>query len=188
VFENIRHDWARYASGAGPRQIPSILLTQGLWASTEHRFGHWARTAAPGWSRLFLLPVSVVTHLVIEAVAGISIHPRATIGPGLYIGHFGGVIVNKRAVLGAGCTLSQEVTIGQDVNPPFGAPSIGRGVFFGPGAKVLGEITIGNHVAIGANAVVRESLPDRAIAVGVPARVVRIQDPHEVNVAEIART
>jgi serine O-acetyltransferase len=184
---DLREDWKRYAEGRPRSQIPRILLTQGLWATAQYRFSRWARTEAPAWARAPLVPVGVLSKLLIEILTGISIQPTAEIGPGLYIGHFGGVIVNGGAVLGRGCTLSHEVTIGQDVDPPYGVPTIGRGVFFAPGAKVFGGITIGDHVAIGANAVVRDDLPDRAIAVGVPARVVRIQDPDQVNVAEIAR-
>ena len=187
MFENLRQDWTRYVDGGSGRHIHRILLTKGLWASTEYRFGRWARTGAPAWSRPVLTAVSVFSRLLIETVTGISIQPGADIGPGLCIGHFGSIIVSDRAVIGAGCTLSHEVTIGQDVNPPFGVPTVGRGVYFAPGAKVFGDITIGDHVAIGANAVVRDSLPDRAIAVGIPARVVRIQEPEEVRVADIAR-
>jgi serine O-acetyltransferase len=161
-------------------------MTQGLWASAEYRFGHWVRSDAPAWSRPLLVPVSAFTRLLAQILTGISLNPSATIGPGLYIGHFGGPIINGRVVMGAGCTLSPGVVIGQDVNPPFGAPRLGNGVYVAPGAKIFGDITIGDHVAIGANAVVRESLPDRAIAVGIPARVVRIQEPDEVRAAPVA--
>ena len=65
-------------------------------------------------------------------------------------------------------------------------PTLGRGVYVAP-AQLFGAIAVGDHVAIGANAVVRDDLPERAIAVGIPARVVRIQDPDEVRVAAIAR-
>lgn len=187
MLENVREDWARYAAGGSWRGVPRTLLTQGLWATVEYRFAHWARTLAPRWARPFLVATSVFTHLLIETVTGISIQPNAEIGPGLYVGHFGSIFVNGRVRMGAGCTLSQEVTIGQDVNPPFGAPTVGRGVYFAPGVKAFGDITIGDHVAIGANAVVRDDLPDRAIAVGIPAKVVRVQDPGEVRVASIAQ-
>lgn len=185
--ENLRHDWERYSEGGSRRDIPRILLTQGLWATAEYRFGHWARTQAPSWARPVALVASVFTHLLVEAITGISISPSAEIGPGLRITHFGSIVVNGRVRMGAGCSLSHEVTVGQDVNPPFGVPTIGRGVYFAPGAKVYGDIAVGDHVAIGANAVVRGDLPDRAIAVGVPAKVVRVQEPDEVRVAPVAR-
>ena len=161
-------------------------MAQGLWATAEYRFGHWVRREAPGWSKPALVPISAFTRLIAQILTGIALNPSAEIGPGLYIGHFGGIVLNGRVRMGAGCTLSPGVILGQDVNPPFGVPIVGRGVYFAPGAKVFGDIRIGDHVAIGANAVVRESLPDRAIAVGVPARVVRIQEPDEVRVAPIA--
>jgi serine O-acetyltransferase len=187
MFENIRADWGRWAEGAPRTHVPRTLLTQGFWASCEYRFGHWARNGAPAWARLPLMVVSVFTHLLIEILTGISIQPAAKIGPGLQVGHFGGIFVNGGATIGPGCTLGHDVTIGQDVTPPFGIPVIGRGVYIAPGAKIFGEITIGDNVAIGANAVVRDSIPDRAIAVGIPARVVRIQEPKEVRAAKAAQ-
>lgn len=186
MLADLRQDWARYAEGASRGDIPRILLAQSFWAVCEYRFGHWARAEAPARARPLARLASIFTHLAIEVLTGISISPSAEIGPGLVIGHLGPVIVNSRARIGAGCTLSHEVTIGQDVNPPFDAPRIGRGVYIAPGAKVFGGIVVGDHVAIGANAVVRKDVPDRAIAVGVPARVVRIQDPDEVRVPPIA--
>lgn len=186
IFSDLREDWRRYVGSGGARAAARALLTQGVWACAEYRFGHWARHRAPAWARPFAIVASIFTHLLVESVTGISIQPNAKIGPGLYIGHLGGPIVNGRVVMGAGCTLSPGVVIGQDVNPPYGTPRLGDGVFIAAGAKVFGDIEIGDHVAIGANAVVRESLPDRAIAVGIPARVARIQDPDEVRVAPIA--
>jgi serine O-acetyltransferase len=188
VLEEILQDFFRYSEGASPLRLPLILLTTpALWASTEYRFGHWARTAAPRWARLPLSALSILTRQLAMILTGASIQPRASIGPGLYLGHARGIVINDRAVLGPGCTLSHEVTIGQDVSPPYGVPTLGRGVYVAPGAKVFGGIAIGDHVTIGANAVVRDDLPDRAVAVGIPARVVRVQDPEEVRVAEIAR-
>lgn len=188
MLEEILQDFLRYSDGGSPLRLPLILLTTpALWASTEYRFGHWARIRAPRWARLPLSAISILTRQLAMILTGASIQPRARIGPGLYLGHARGIVINDRAVLGAGCTLSHEVTIGQDVSPPYGVPTLGRGVYVAPGAKVFGAISVGDHVAIGANAVVRGDLPDRAIAVGIPARVVRIQDPDEVRVAEIAR-
>lgn len=188
MLEEIIQDFLRYSDGASPLRLPLILLTTpALWVSTEYRFGHWARVRAPRWARLPLSFVSLFTRQLATILTGASIQPRARIGPGLYLGHTRGIVINDRAILGAGCTLSHEVTIGQDISPPHGVPTLGRGVFVAPGAKVFGGIAIGDYVTIGANAVVREDLPDRAVAVGIPAKIVRIQDPDEVKVAAIAR-
>ena len=104
---------------------------------------------------------------------GISIPLETRIGPGLYIGHFGGIHVNEHVVIGANCNLNQGVTIGKHSRGERkGCPTLGDGIYVGPGAKIFGGIRIGHDVAIGANAVVTRDLPDHAVAVGVPARVI----------------
>ncbi|HEY6202684.1 MAG TPA: serine acetyltransferase [Candidatus Limnocylindria bacterium] len=97
---------------------------------------------------------------------GIDIPPSVPIGPGLYVPHpFGTVVMARR--IGAGATLVSCVTIGMRNEPAF--PLIGDNVYVSAGARVLGGITIGNNVAIGANAVVLRDVPDDHVAVGVPA-------------------
>lgn len=104
---------------------------------------------------------------------GISISHRVSIGPGFYIGHFGGVVVNDAVIIGANCNISHGVTLGQKNRGGYkGAPIIGDNVFIGPGAKILGAVSIGDNVAIGANAVVTKDIPPNAIAVGIPAKVI----------------
>ncbi len=93
---------------------------------------------------------------------------RATrrIGPGLYIGHFGGITVSSAAIIGRDCNLSQNITIGvSGAGSKRGAPTIGDNVYIAPGARLVGKISIGNNVKIGANAVIHKDLPDNAIAV-----------------------
>ena len=94
---------------------------------------------------------------------------------GLYVGHAegGGIIINDNVKIGKNCNLHHGVTIGvknRGKNP--GVPTIGANVYIGPGAKVFGGIMIGNNVAIGANAVVISDVPDNAVVVGVPAKIV----------------
>ena len=90
------------------------------------------------------------------------------IGPGLFIQHGFATIVAARSV-GANCWINQQVTIGFD--RPEARPVIGDNVAIHAGAKVLGDITVGNGARIGANAVVLEDVPERCTAVGVPARI-----------------
>jgi serine O-acetyltransferase len=104
---------------------------------------------------------------------GISISPDTKIGPGFYIGHFGGIVVNEAAVIGNNCNLSHGVTIGQlNRGPAAGCPTIGDNVYIGPGAKIVGRIHIGDGAAVGANAVVVNDVPPRTSVGGVPARVI----------------
>jgi serine O-acetyltransferase len=117
------------------------------------------------------LPRLIRRHLAFKY--GISIPPSTKIGPGFYVGHFGGIVVNGRSQIGRDCNISQGVTLGQsNRGPRKGSPVLGDRVFVGPGAKVVGAVRIGSNVAIGANAVVIHDVPDNAVVVGIPAKVV----------------
>lgn len=100
---------------------------------------------------------------------GFDISYRTTIGPGFYIGHFGGVVIHGDTVIGSNCNISQGITIGiLTRGKNAGIPTIGDRVFIGPGALVLGGITIGNDVLIGANAVINFDVADESV-VAAPA-------------------
>lgn len=104
---------------------------------------------------------------------GITLDVGTSVGPGLYIGHFGCIVVNGSAIIGKNFNISQGVTIGQsNRGMRQGVPVIGDNVYIGPGAKIFGSIKIGNNVAIGANAVVTKDVPDDGVAVGIPAKVI----------------
>lgn len=94
-------------------------------------------------------------------------------GPGLCIGHYGTLVVNKDARIGKNCRIHVCVNIG---GSPAGVPKIGNNVYIGPGAKIFGNITIGNNVTIGANAVVNKSFPDNVTIAGVPAKITKYKE------------
>jgi len=103
----------------------------------------------------------------------VAISHRTSIGRGFYIGHIREIIINDRAVIGDNCNISQGVTIGEaNRGPRKGTPVIGNNVYIGPGAKIIGAVHIGNNVAVGANCVVTRDVPDGAVVVGVPGRVI----------------
>ena len=106
---------------------------------------------------------------------GIEIHPGATIGKGLFIDHGMGVVIGETAEIGDNCTIYQNVTLGgtgKDQGKRH--PTLGNNVLVGAGARVLGPFKVGNNARIAAGAVVLTEVPDNATAVGVPARIVRI--------------
>lgn len=104
---------------------------------------------------------------------GIDIPFTTRIGSGFYIGHFSGIFVNERCVIGRNCNISQGVTIGQaNRGRRVGNPVIGDNVYIGPGAKIIGAVRIGDHAAIGANCVVTHDVPDHGVMAGVPGRVI----------------
>lgn len=105
-----------------------------------------------------------------SVICGADIGLGASIGGGLLLPHPNGVVIHSDAKIGNNCMIMQQVTVGQLAAA--GAPKIGNAVYIGAGAKVLGAIVVGDHAAIGANAVVLIDVPSAATAVGVPARLV----------------
>ena len=104
---------------------------------------------------------------------GIQISPATHIGKGFFIGHYGSIVINGGVVIGENVNIIQTCTIGVAYRGDRdGCPSIGDNVYIGAGARIFGKIRIGNNVAIGVNSVVTRSVPDNAVAVGAPARVV----------------
>jgi serine O-acetyltransferase len=117
---------------------------------------------------------------------GIEIHPGAKIGKGLFIDHGMGVVIGETAEIGDYCTLYQGVTLGgtgKDKGKRH--PTLGNNVLVGSGAKILGPMTIGDNARIAAGAVVLDAVPANATAVGVPARVVRINGVRPDNRAQV---
>lgn len=106
---------------------------------------------------------------------GVEIHPGATIGKGLVIDHGMGVVIGETTVIGDNCILYQNVTLG-GTGKEIGKrhPTLGNNVMVGSGAKVLGPFKVGDNSRIAAGAVVLTEIPPNCTAVGVPARVVRI--------------
>lgn len=104
---------------------------------------------------------------------GFDISYRATIGRGLYIGHFGGIVIHGDAIIGENCNLSQGMTIGVLTRGnKAGIPKIGDRVFIAPGAAILGGITIGNDVLIGTNAIVNFDVPNNAVVASPVASII----------------
>ncbi len=106
---------------------------------------------------------------------GVEIHPGATIGKGLFIDHGMGVVIGETTVIGDNCTIYQNVTLGgTGKHTGKRHPTLGDNVMVGSGAKVLGPFTVGSGARVAAGAVVLDAVPENATAVGVPARVVRV--------------
>ncbi len=101
---------------------------------------------------------------------GFQISPSTKLGKGLYIGHFGSVIVNANAVIGDNVNLSPNVVIGQqNRGEKKGAPTIGNSVWIGSGTVVVGKINIGDDVLIAPNSYVNFDVPSHSIVIGNPA-------------------
>ena len=170
-WRHINGDFRRYRVTADPA-LRTIFLTQGFWASSVYRV---SRAALEG-SRVLawlLRPIAAVAQKLVEMATGISIPPQCEIGDGLYIGHYGSIILSPDARIGHNCSLAQNVTIGlAGGGEGRGAPTIGNRVFIGAHSVIVGRITIGDDVVVCAGSVVNRSVPARAVVMGNPARVV----------------
>ncbi|MCE0536994.1 serine O-acetyltransferase [Kineosporia rhizophila] len=139
-----------------------ILGYPGLQAIWSHRITHrmWLR----GWR----VPARLIS-LWTRVVTGVEIHPGATIGRRFFIDHATGVVIGETAEIGNDVMLYQDVTLGgRSLNTGKRHPTLLDGVVVGAGARVLGPITLGRDVQVGANAVVVRDVPDGAVVVGVP--------------------
>ncbi len=132
-----------------------------------HRTAHRIYTAG------FPLLARIVSQFN-RSVTGIEIHPGANIGRRCFIDHGMGVVIGETTEIGDDVLLYQGVTLGGTGKEKGKRhPTIGNNVVIGTGAKILGNITIGDHTKIGAGSVVIRSVPDHSTVVGVPGRVVR---------------
>ena len=144
------------------------LCYPGVHALWAHRFAHGLHRLGIGfWPRW-------ISHLA-RFLTGIEIHPGARIGREVFIDHGMGVVVGETAIVGDGCTLYQGVTLG-GTGKETGKrhPTLGRQVTVGAGAKILGNLSIGDDARVGAGSVVLKDVPNDATVVGIPGRVVRL--------------
>ncbi len=180
-LSDYREDIRRCTNYSKGSWLTQLLLQQGLWALLQYRIAAAVYTGRlPSRLKKYLLLALWPWQKTIEVFTGISLPYSAVIGPGLFIAHFGNIIVNSRSVLGAGCNLSPGVTIGiSGRGQRRGVPVIGNGVYFGVNSVVVGPITVGNDVVIGANSLVHTDVPSRCTMLGVPAVVINSRGAQE---------
>lgn len=170
MFKRIKEDIKaiKERDPAARNTMEVLLLYSGLHAVIFHRFAHWF------YNKQLYFPARLISQLM-RFITGIEIHPGAKIGTGVLIDHGSGVVIGETAEVGDNCTIYQGVTLGgtgKDKGKRH--PTLGNGVMVGSGAKVLGPLVIGDGAKIASNAVVLQDLPPYATAVGVPARVVKV--------------
>lgn len=173
LFQLIKSDYKKHQK-YGAHFFAIVFFTQGFWAIFQHRIAHFIYIKVT-WKpfRIPLLFSTLVWQKVIEILTGISIPSSVKIGHSFYIGHFGGIIINSNTVIGNNCNISQGVTIGvSGYNEKRGTPILGDNIYIGANVVVAGKINIGNNVLIGACSMVKDSLPDNSVAIGVPAIII----------------
>jgi serine O-acetyltransferase len=146
----------------------------GFQALAVYRFGRWRMGVG---SRPLRMPLSAAYRAMfvfVRNVYGIELPYTAEVGRRVVFEHQHGIVVHGSTVIGDDCIIRQGVTLGiRNLEDLGAAPVLGEGVNVGAGAKIIGKVNVGDGAAIGANAVVLSDVPARALAVGIPARIVQ---------------
>lgn len=170
MFDRLKEDIScvRDRDPAATSNTEILLLYPGLKAVRSHRKAYWFYT-----HNCHFIARWISQHSLKKT--GIEIHPGAKIGRRLFIDHGTGVVIGETTEIGDDVTIYQGATLGgtgKDVGKRH--PTIGNNVMIGAGAKVLGPIVIGDNSKIAAGSVVLKDIPPNSTAVGIPARVVRL--------------
>ena len=173
IFQRLREDiHAAMRHDPAARSTWDILtLYPSIHALICHRWAHYLWHHVSQWLARCLAGLA-------RFLTGIEIHPAAKIGRRLFIDHGMGVVIGETAQIGDDCVLYHGVTLGGS-----GAvgekrhPTVGNDVMIGAGAKILGNIHIGDHTRIGANAVVLKNTAPYSTVVGIPGRVIFTKQP-----------
>jgi serine O-acetyltransferase len=165
LFDLIKEDWQTHECD---------WLRPGFHALAVYRFGVWRMGIRTRWLRMPWSALYRALNRGVRSIYGIELPYSAKLGRRIVIEHQGEIVVHGNTVIGDDCTLRQGVTLGNRYRSrPFDAPALGRCVDLGAGAKILGQVRIGDCARVGANAVVLADIPAGATAVGVPAKVLR---------------
>ncbi len=180
IYADIKEDFvnAYRNDPALVSKLDFIFNYPGVWAVAWHRVAHRLHNA--NFKRLARMIMGFT-----QVMTNIDIHPAAVIGKRVFIDHGTGVVIGETAIIEDDVLIYQGVTLG-GVSLTQGKrhPTIKKGAVIGAGAKVLGNISIGEYAKIGANSVVVKPVPDCSTAIGIPAHVIekgRCKDPFMHN-------
>lgn len=147
----------------------------GLHALWVYRLGHWGRFQSEPVARLVKVAHRLLNRLVVQNVYGAEIDDDAVIGRQVLVGHQQGVQVPSYSVVGDGCIIRHNVTLGlADLTDRTSVPQVGRRVHLGTGASLLGAIKVGDDARIGPHALLMKDVPAGATAYAPAARIMQL--------------
>lgn len=159
-------------------KVNKKLFIQVLRSHPGYKCSFWMRLCSylklNNRSFLFYICIRILRRYQFKY--GIEIPYNTKVGKGLLIGHFSGIFVHPKTIIGDNCNIFQNVTIGEVTRGGnLGVPTIGDNVIIYAGAKVVGGVKIGNNVSIGVNCVVIKDIPDNSVVVGIPGKVISLK-------------
>ncbi|MBD6619942.1 serine acetyltransferase [Komarekiella sp. 'clone 1'] len=167
LWQQIKEDWIAHGRD---------WTKPGFRAVAIQRFGVWRMKIQP---KLLRAPFSILYRMLFRKVRntyGIELPYSVQLGRRVIIEHQGGIVIHGNCLIGDDSIIRQGVTLGNRyLNRPFDAPNLGKRVNIGAGAKIFGNVTIGDGANIGANAVVLCDVPARGTAVGIPAKIINVE-------------
>lgn len=169
LLEILVADWQtiRKCDPAARNGVEVLFCYPGLHALWCHRVAHWLHHLGIAFLPRFLSYLS-------RLFTGIEIHPGARMGKGVFIDHGMGVVIGETAIVGDYSLIYQGATLGGTGKEKGKRhPTLGSHVVVGAGVKILGNISIGDRVRIGAGSVVLRDVPSNCTVVGIPGRIVR---------------
>jgi serine O-acetyltransferase len=173
LWQQIKEDWVAHGRD---------WTKPGFRAVAIHRFGVWRMGVRP---KLLRAPFSILYRMLYRKARntyGIELPYTVQLGRRVVIEHQGAIVIHGYCSIGDDSIIRQGVTLGNRyLDRPLDAPKLGKRVNVGAGAKIFGNICIGNDANIGANAVVLCDVPAGATAVGIPAKIIETSKPKDLN-------
>jgi len=162
----------KYNDPAFHSKLELIFNYPGVWSMVFYRIAH----------RLYKKNFKILARNIMGIFAKADIHPACDIGRRVFIDHAKGVVIGETTIIGDDVLIYQGVTLGGvHLKPIKRHPTIGNGVIIGAGAKVLGDIKIGDNSKIGANSVVVHDVAPSSTALGIPAKVIKKEDTEPLS-------
>ena len=173
LWKILRADLYRYRGDTTRQAMRSAYLREPGFRFTYYlrKVALYSQRKRSIWALAYLYNRFQLNHYRFKY--GFDISPTTNIGPGLYIGHFGGVVISPHAVLGANINIAQGVTIGAESRGSRkGAPTLQDRVWVGANAIIVGKVVIGEGALIAPGAFVNFDVPSKGIVLGNPGKVV----------------
>ena len=161
IWSGIKYGWGGGFSWLKILANPRLCFTVNL-----RHYEYWSNRKVRDPFTVMLTAWHYFVHKHLSYKLGFTLY-KNQFGPGLYIMHYGTIVVNPACRIGANCNINAGVNIGM------GGSVIGNDCYISPGAKIVKPVHIGNHVVIGANAVVTKDIPDDCMVAGVPAKIIK---------------